>query len=61
MYEYYMGVFVIDDDWEGKFDFLKKEGCDVACMLRMSEISSSQMKDDLGRVGGGYGNKSYGG
>lgn len=47
-----MDTFVIGDDWECKFDFLKKEGCEVVYPPRTPEISSTQMKQDLGRAGG---------
>ena len=35
------------DDWEGKFDFIKEEGCAVVYLPRTPEISSSQIKEDL--------------
>ena len=35
------------DDWKGKFDFLKEEGCEVIYLPRTPEISSSQIKEDL--------------
>lgn len=35
------------DDWKGKFDFLKEEGCEVVYLPRTPEISSSQIKEDL--------------
>ena len=44
--DYYVDTFVIGDDWEGKFDFLK-EYCDVVYLPRTPEISSSQIKKDL--------------
>lgn len=57
-----MDTFVIGDGWEGKFDFLREEGCEVVYPPRTPEISSSQMKEDLGRVGGaGYGDRDYDG
>ena len=34
-------------DWEGKFDFLREEGCEVVYLPRTPEISSSQIKEDL--------------
>ena len=40
-------VFVMGDDWKGKFDFLKEEGCEVVYLPRTPEISSSQIKEDL--------------
>ena len=59
---YHVDTFVIGDDWEGKFDFLKEEGCEVVYLPRTPEISSSQMKEDLGRAGGaGYGERDYDG
>lgn len=29
VHEYHIDTFVIGGDWEGKFDFLKEEGCEV--------------------------------
>ena len=43
-----MDTFVIGDDWEGKFDFLK-EYCDVVYLPRTPEISTTQIKKDLGK------------
>lgn len=41
---------------------LKEEGCEVVCLPRTPEVSSSQMKEDLGRAGGaGYGGRDYDG
>ena len=45
--EYHVDTFVMGDDWEGKFDFLKEEGCEVVYLPRTPEISSSQIKEDL--------------
>lgn len=39
-------VFVIGDDWKGKFDFLK-ECCDVVYLERTPEISTTKIKADL--------------
>ena len=47
MHEYHIDTFVMGDDWEGKFDFLKEEGVDVIYLPRTPEISSSQIKKDL--------------
>ena len=44
---YQIDTFVMGDDWEGKFDFLKEEGCEVVYLPRTPEISSSQIKEDL--------------
>lgn len=47
MHEYHIDTFVMGDDWEGKFDFLKEEGVEVVYLPRTPEISSSQIKHDL--------------
>lgn len=39
-------VFVMGDDWDGKFDFLK-EYCEVVYLPRTQGISTSKIKDDL--------------
>lgn len=39
-------VFVMGDDWEGKFDFLK-DYCEVVYLPRTEGISTTQIKDDL--------------
>lgn len=44
--KYGVDTFVIGDDWEGKFDFLK-EYCDVIYLPRTPEISTSFIKEDL--------------
>jgi len=46
-HEYHIDVFVIGDDWEGKFDFLKDEGVEVVYLPRTPEISTTQIKNDL--------------
>lgn len=47
--EYKVDVFVMGDDWKNKFDFLK-EYCDVVYLPRTPEISSTQIKNDLGKL-----------
>lgn len=47
MHEYHIDTFVMGDDWQGKFDFLKEEGVEVVYLPRTPEISSSQIKHDL--------------
>lgn len=47
VHEYHIDTFVIGDDWEGKFDFLKDEGCEVVYLPRTPEISTTQIKKDL--------------
>ena len=44
--KYDIDVFVIGDDWEGKFDFLK-EKCEVVYLPRTPEISTTKIKSDL--------------
>ena len=44
--EYHVDTFVMGDDWEGKFDFLKPY-CDVIYLPRTPEISTTQIKKDL--------------
>lgn len=39
-------VFVMGDDWEGKFDFLK-EHCDVQYLTRTEGVSTTKIKADL--------------
>lgn len=43
---YDVDVFVIGDDWEGKFDFLKDK-CEVVYLPRTPEISSTKIKTEL--------------
>ena len=49
MHEYHVDVFVMGDDWTGKFDFLKDEGVEVVYLPRTPEISSTQIKNDLNK------------
>ncbi|WP_068675360.1 glycerol-3-phosphate cytidylyltransferase [Oceanobacillus sp. Castelsardo] len=44
--KYNVDVFVIGDDWEGKFDFLK-EYCEVVYLPRTVGISTTKIKTDL--------------
>ena len=39
-------VFVMGDDWTGKFDFLK-EYCEVVYLPRTEDISTTKIKQDL--------------
>lgn len=43
---YQIDTFVIGNDWEGKFDFLKKK-CSVVYLDRTPEISTTQIKKDM--------------
>ena len=49
IHEYHIDTFVMGDDWKGKFDFLKEEGCDVVYLPRTPEISTTQIKNDLNK------------
>src|SRR5699024_9840357 len=44
--EHKVDIFVIGDDWKGKFDFLR-ELCEVTYLSRTAEISSTQVKQTL--------------
>lgn len=43
---YHIDTFVIGDDWQGKFDFLK-EHCEVVYLPRTEGISTTQLKKAL--------------
>lgn len=45
--EYKVDIFVMGNDWEGKFDFLK-DYCEVIYLERTPEISTTKIKTDLG-------------
>lgn len=47
--KYNIDVFVIGDDWKGKFDYLKDLGVEVVYLPRTEEISTSKIKNDLNR------------
>lgn len=44
--EFRADVFVMGDDWKGKFDFLK-DYCEVVYLERTPEISTTKIKHDL--------------
>jgi len=44
---YHIDTFVIGNDWEGKFDFLKEEGADVVYLERTPDISTTTIKEDM--------------
>lgn len=46
--KYEIDTFVMGDDWEGKFDFLK-DYCDVIYLPRTPEISTTQIKKELAK------------
>lgn len=43
--KHHIDIFVMGDDWEGKFDFLK-DYCEVIYLPRTPEISSTKIKKD---------------
>lgn len=45
--KYYADVFVMGDDWKGKFDFLANDGVKVVYLPRTPEISTTQIKSEL--------------
>ena len=54
---YQADIFVMGDDWEGKFDYLK-EYCDVIYLPRTPEVSSTKTKNYLKYVGDEYAQKA---
>ena len=44
--EFRVDTFVIGNDWEGKFDFLR-DYCEVVYLPRTPEISTTQIKQEL--------------
>ena len=44
--DYKIDTFVMGNDWEGKFDFLK-DYCEVVYLPRTEGISTTQIKTDL--------------
>ena len=44
--KYQIDTFVMGNDWEGKFDFLKSQ-CEVVYLPRTPEISTTKIKADL--------------
>lgn len=46
--KYNVDVFVMGDDWEGKFDFLKDK-CEVVYLPRTPEISTTKIKTELNK------------
>ena len=44
--KYSVDIFVMGDDWDGKFDFLKSQ-CEVVYLPRTSGISTTKIKTDL--------------
>ena len=47
MHKYDVDIFVMGDDWKGKFDFLEEEGVEVVYLPRTPEISTTEIKQRL--------------
>lgn len=47
--KYNVDIFVIGDDWKGKFDYLENFGIEVVYLPRTNEISTTKIKKDLNR------------
>ena len=47
IHTYNVDTFVMGDDWEGKFDFLREEGAEVVYLPRTPDISTTQIKAEL--------------
>lgn len=47
VHKYGVDVFVMGDDWTGKFDFLKEEGVEVVYLPRTPNVSTTQIKNEL--------------
>ena len=47
IHDHDIDVFVMGDDWVGKFDFLKEEGAEVVYLPRTPNISTTQIKKDI--------------
>ena len=47
--KYQADIFVMGNDWEGKFDFLK-EYCEVVYLPRTPDVSSTQAKEYLANL-----------
>lgn len=45
--KYDIDVFVIGDDWKGKFDYLRNEGIEVVYLPRTPNISSSLIRKNI--------------
>ena len=47
MKEYHIDVFVMGDDWTGKFDYLKDLRVEVVYLPRTPEVSTTEIKQEL--------------
>jgi glycerol-3-phosphate cytidylyltransferase len=46
--EFKIDIFVMGDDWRGKFDYLKQY-CEVVYLSRTPEVSTSAIKNDISK------------
>ncbi|MBR5524799.1 MAG: glycerol-3-phosphate cytidylyltransferase [Clostridia bacterium] len=49
VHEHDIDIFVMGDDWEGKFDELREEGVEVVYLPRTPDISTTRIKNDLNK------------
>jgi len=47
IHKFDINIFVMGDDWKGKFDFLRGHGCEVIYLPRTPEISSTAIKRNI--------------
>ena len=47
VHDHNIDIFVMGDDWAGKFDDLREEGVEVVYLPRTPDISTTQIKNDL--------------
>ena len=49
IHDHNIDIFVMGDDWKGHFDFLTEEGAQVVYLPRTPDISTTQIKQNLGK------------
>ena len=49
IHDHNIDVFVMGDDWTGHFDFVAEEGAEVVYLPRTPDISTTQIKQNLGK------------
>jgi glycerol-3-phosphate cytidylyltransferase len=52
--EHGVDIFVMGDDWAGKFDFLRAVGCDVIYLSRTPDVSTTEI---VRKIGGDFLNR----
>ena len=45
--EYHVDTFVIGNDWQGKFDFLKEQNVEVVYLERTPDVSTTSIKQGI--------------